>query len=345
MPTAGVAFFSAIRPRRPGGHKRRTMDCVVALRSIRYDLLDYIQQKVAVDFHPGLQHPAGFVYMQRRHRVTCTLGRYRTRQDLGINGYLVQTESGQVFFLYFDPREHPVDRRGCLGSWVLSFRILDDLELMVLYREDRKMLLNMSLKRIVDFHGHLCPDLVIGAKVSHYAQALVAGNGQASELGAVVAENCTSAIDAIQVLLGMTMGNRRLTIVNYGKHNYTLIMKGGQTSYRLTLRPLNFADEDSYADLAKKIASDKATLDDVVAMQQMLDDRIRWLLARQPEDLFDITGVVCSRIQTEAPTVLAVCARCGQPVIRHRGVEYDGGIWCLPCFRETHRHGTAHYLH
>ncbi len=321
------------------------MDCVVALRSIRYDLLDYIQQKVAVDFHPGLQHPAGFVYMQRRHRVTCTLGRYRTRQDLGINGYLVQTESGQVFFLYFDPREHPVDRRGCLGNWVLSFRILDDLELMVLYREDRKMLLNMSLKRIVDFHGHLCPDLVIGAKVAHYAQALVAGNGQASELGAVVAENCTSALDAIQVLLGMTMGNRRLTIINYGKHNYTLIMNGRRPGHRLALRPLDFPDGESYIDLAQKIASDNATLDDVVAMQRLLDDRTCWLLARRPEDLFDITRVIGAQIQTEVPTVLAICAQCGQPTLRHRGVEYDGGIWCLPCFRKIHRNNCLPYLH
>ncbi len=321
------------------------MDSVVALRSIRYDLIDYIQQKVAVSFHPDLQRPVGFVFGRRRHRVTHTLGRYRTRDDPGFNGYLVHTDSGQVFFLYFDRIEDDCTGRGCAGFWVLSFRILDDRELMALYREDRKMLLNMSLKRIVDFHGHLCPDLVIGAKVAHFARALVADGGDGLELDSVVAENCTSALDAIQILLGTTMGNRRLTVINYGKHNYILVMKGGQPGRRLTLRPPDFGDAESYDDLANKIASDRATLDDVVTMQRMLDDRVRWLLARQPEELFAISRVACTRFRTELPTVLAVCARCGQPVLRHRGVDHQNGIWCLPCFREANRSCSARYLH
>ena len=150
------------------------MDSVVALRSIRYDLLDYIQKKVPVDFHTALQRPVRFIHERRRYRVTDILGRYRTRADRDINGYLVQTDNGQVFFLYFDPNENLSGRRWYAGHWVLSFRILEDLELMALYREDRKMLLNVALKRIVDFHGHLCPDLVIGAKVCHYVQTLVA---------------------------------------------------------------------------------------------------------------------------------------------------------------------------
>ena len=44
-----------------------------------------------------------------------------------------------------------------------------DEELMFFFREERKMLVNMELKRVADFHGHICPDLVIGCKVHELA--------------------------------------------------------------------------------------------------------------------------------------------------------------------------------
>jgi len=40
---------------------------------------------------------------------------------------------------------------------------------MFFFREERKMLVNMELKRVADFHGHICPDLVIGCKVHELA--------------------------------------------------------------------------------------------------------------------------------------------------------------------------------
>jgi hypothetical protein len=115
------------------------MDSVVALRSIRFDLLDYIQKKVAVDFSHGLQRPVRFTRGRRCYHVTETLGCYRTRHDRCPGGYLVQTDNGQVFFLYFDRIEDDCTARGCAGSWVLSFRILDDRELMALGGGPRKL--------------------------------------------------------------------------------------------------------------------------------------------------------------------------------------------------------------
>ena len=40
------------------------------------------------------------------------------------------------------------------------------------------MLLNMTLKRAVDFHGRLCPDLVIGGKLCEYVQEFISENGK-----------------------------------------------------------------------------------------------------------------------------------------------------------------------
>jgi formylmethanofuran dehydrogenase subunit E-like metal-binding protein len=38
------------------------------------------------------------------------------------------------------------------------------------------MIVNMALKRIADFHGHVCPDLVLGSKFCEYIQKLLPSN-------------------------------------------------------------------------------------------------------------------------------------------------------------------------
>jgi formylmethanofuran dehydrogenase subunit E len=99
------------------------------------------------------------------------------------------------------------------GFWVLSFRILNDYELMALYRRERKMIVNMALKRIADFHGHVCPDLVLGSKFCEYIQKLLPSNKFANGIAAIISENCTSALDAIQILPHCCKNLRRSAFV------------------------------------------------------------------------------------------------------------------------------------
>ena len=58
---------------------------------------------------------------------------------------------------------------------------------MALLREERKVLLNIHLKRIVDFHGHLCPELVLGWKHCEYAENLLTPGGAWSTGVSVIA--------------------------------------------------------------------------------------------------------------------------------------------------------------
>ena len=136
------------------------------------------------------------------------------------------------------------------------------------------MLVNMTLKKIIDFHGHLCPELTIGAKACEYAQKLLFGDRDPEGGISIVAENCTSALDAIQVLFGATAGNQRLKIMDFGKHNYTFSFKNGQKSFRLSLRHHRYGDEDEYERLEEKILKNRVTLNEVVYFQKLLDNRV-----------------------------------------------------------------------
>lgn len=196
------------------------------------------------------------------------------------------------------------------------------------------MLIHMSLKRVVDFHGHLCPDLVIGGKLCEQVQTLLARNGQYPAGVSMVAENCTSALDAIQILLGLTMGNQRLFVVDYGKHNYTVTTRE-KKGYRLILRHRCFGDEQEFQALAGTIANNQARLEDVIQFQQLLDTRVAALLDLSPETLFQVEEICSGQSPPEAAGVYQTCVQCGQPVLKSHLVHHRGQPYCVPCFRKN----------
>ena len=307
------------------------MDRAEALRSIRYDLLEYIQKRVSVDFDND-ELPVEFTRKRKGHNINEILGLFRTRSNWPINAFIVETDDEEVYFLYFHFLDS-IPKSSNIGRWVLSFRVLSDGELMAFYREDRKMLVNMTLKKIIDFHGHLCPELTIGAKACEYAQKLLFENREPDGGISIVAENCTSALDAIQVLLGATAGNQRLKIMDFGKHNYTFSFKNEQNGFRLSLRRQCYGDEDEYRRLEEKIVKDQVTLDEVVHFQKLLDNRVKQLLSVSPEDLFDVERIETIPHLTEMATSYLSCCQCEQQVLRSRTIDFRGKIYCIPCFQ------------
>ena len=203
------------------------------------------------------------------------------------------------------------------------------------------MLLNMTLKRVVDFHGHLCPDLVLGGKLYEYIQKLPPSISESKGVS-IIAENCTSALDAIQVLLGATLGNQRLRVMDFGKHVYTLLSKNAESGFRFSLKTQHYSDESEYNELEKIIMNNQASLEEVVQFQKLLDDRSKRLLALAPEQLFDVARIDPFPKPTETPSVYITCSRCGEQFLKSRSIERGGETYCIPCFQRMNT-GCRHH--
>jgi formylmethanofuran dehydrogenase subunit E len=319
------------------------MKVAEALRSIRHDWLSYIQETVDVDFDNDRQVPVHFTYRAQRRLILDVLSPFRIRDGNRLNGFLIKADDGEVYFLYFQVREQGCGIRA--GKWVLSFRVLGDNELLSFYRGSREMLVNMTVKRVVDFHGHLCPDLVIGMKACEYAQELLFEGGAPSGRISVIAENCTSALDAIQVLLGVTLGNQSLKVYNFGKHNYTFAANSTSKGFTLQFKGWEPEDLAEYGSLEEKVVRNRITLDEVVRLQQLTDDRVRTLLAAAPKDLFQVDGNSHGIVNLELPSIYLTCADCGQQVLRDRAVKFGGETYCVPCLDLVQSHHPACGLH
>jgi formylmethanofuran dehydrogenase subunit E len=259
-----------------------------ALRSIQEDLLEYIQKKVKVDYDNLRQKPTSFLYHGKTHRIDETLGRFRMLESRSVDAFLVRVVGGDVYCLVFQPWD--VNQRGaiCKGFWVLSLRVLEDEEIMAFYREDRQMAVADALKGVVEFNGRLCPDVVLGAKLCEYVQELCAASAESVGGLSIVAENGSAALDAIQLLLGATIGNRRLRIVDCGEHKYTFLSETGRHAFRLSLRDEQKRGDAEYRALQEKCETRQCTLDEAVRFQALADDEVKRLMDMAPEELFGV---------------------------------------------------------
>jgi formylmethanofuran dehydrogenase subunit E len=182
------------------------------------DRVEPIQKRIEVEYDNRLRKPVGFCCEGRRQEVTELIGCFRELQHDPSLLYLVRTGEG-VYALYQDliEQERPFLWR---GQWVLHFKVEE-------LKEERSMLVDLQLKLVADFHGHLCPDLVTGYKASQYAlDTLALERLWGGDLRAIV-ENTTSAVDAVQRLTGCTVANRRLRLYDYGRHVYTFVCGEG----------------------------------------------------------------------------------------------------------------------
>jgi len=89
----------------------------------------------------------------------------------------------------------------------------------------------------VAFHGHECGGLTIGYKASLYAIDLLKLEFSDDEQVVCVTENDACGVDAIQVMLGCSVGKGNLLFHIRGKQAFSFYNRKSGQSVRLVLKP------------------------------------------------------------------------------------------------------------
>lgn len=87
------------------------------------------------------------------------------------------------------------------------------------------------------FHGHECGGLTIGYKASLYAIDLLKLDFSDDEQVVCIAENDACGVDAIQVMLGCSIGKGNLLFHMRGKQAFSFYNRKTGKSVRLVLKP------------------------------------------------------------------------------------------------------------
>ena len=163
----------------------------------------------------------------------------------------------------------------------------------------------------VAFHGHECGGLTIGYKASLYAIDLLKLEFSADEQVVCITENDACGVDAIQVMLGCSIGKGNLLFHMRGKQAFSFYNRKTGKSVRLVLKPKpeGMTREESFA----------------------------YYQASKPEDMFEVKDAVIQLPEKARMFDSYVCDCCG---------EVTGANWirlsgdkklCLDCYENYDR--------
>ena len=189
-----------------------------------------------------------------------------------------------------------------------------------------------DLKKCVEFHGHLCPGLIYGYIVSKAAMDLLKLNRSRDEEVVAISENDSCAVDALQILLGTSIGKGNLILKDYGKNVYSILNRQNKKAYRFSRKKhyqYQGRSKDEFFQLDAAISSGTATEKDKVRYKML---KSYDLLKRPFDDIFSTEKVDCV-MPPYAPLARSeACATCGEMTMLTKMVEAENGKYiCIPC--------------
>jgi len=158
---------------------------------------------------------------------------------------------------------------------------------------------------IIRFHGHECPGLAIGYRLTLAAMdALGTGHALDEELVAIV-ENDACGVDALQMVSGCTFGKGNLIFLDHGKQVYTLFSRSSGRSVRVLFHGRGMPVE---------LASERLA-------------RAAWILSATQEEIISVGPAALPLPQVARIRQSLACTACGEPVMEDRLLQ---GV-CIPC--------------
>ena len=155
------------------------------------------------------------------------------------------------------------------------------------------------------FHGHVCGGLTIGYKASLYAIELLGITFSKDEDVVCVSENDACGVDAIQVILGCSVGKGNLLFHMTGKQAFNFYDRKNGKSVRLVLKkkPEGMTREQSFD----------------------------YFQSLEPRDMFDVKD---TKIALPEPARLFdsyECERCGETTAANWMRIQGGKKLCIDC--------------
>ena len=160
------------------------------------------------------------------------------------------------------------------------------------------------------FHGHECGGLAIGFQAALYAAKLLELGFSEDEEVVCVAESDACSVDAIQVIVGCSVGKGNLLFRLRGKQAFSFYNRGTGKSVRLVVK----------ADKGKKGGDWRTDIKE-----------------GRPEELFDVKEV---KMQLPEPARIFqsyVCEECGERTAESMMRLENGRRGCLDCWHKYDR--------
>ncbi len=169
------------------------------------------------------------------------------------------------------------------------------------------------IDRTIAFHGHSCPGLAIGIRVSELAlREFKMGTNRPENAKPMVCvvETDMCAVDAIQYLTDCTFGKGNLIHKDYGKAGFTFFDREEKIGFRAVFIKKSNKNQDRAG---------------------YLND----IMNKDLKELFKIEKTTESPVKPARILQSINCENCGEMTMESRIRRFDGRYLCIPCFMEN----------
>ncbi len=188
-----------------------------------------------------------------------------------------------------------------------------------------------EFQAVVKFHGHACPGLAFGFRVTRLALRELGIDRAADEELVAVVENNSCAVDAIQAMAGCTFGKGNLIFNDYGKQVYTFIKRSSGQAVRLAVNWQPSPESPEIEEAWEKFLAGERAPEVMKLVKARKAIKMKEILAADDSELFKISR---PEIEIPAPAIIyqsLTCQKCGEKVMASRIVD---GL-CIPCAEKT----------
>ena len=165
-------------------------------------------------------------------------------------------------------------------------------------------------KKCVEFHGHECGGLTIGYQAAIYAQKLLDITFSKDEEIVCISENDACGVDAVQVILGCSVGKGNLLFHMRGKQAFSFYNRKSGKSVRLVLKPRgNMTKVESF----------------------------KYYQERNPEDMFEVKETTLEIPERARIFNSIICEKCGEKTSENMIRIQNEKKLCMDCYNEYNR--------
>lgn len=164
--------------------------------------------------------------------------------------------------------------------------------------------------KCVEFHGHECGGLTIGYQAAIYAKQLLSGDFSQDEEMVCITENDACGVDAIQVILGCSVGKGNLLFHMRGKQAFSFYNRKNGKSIRLVLKPkANMTREESF----------------------------KYYQECMPEEMFEVKETTLQVPERARIFKSIICENCGEKTSENMIRIQNEKSLCMDCYSEYNR--------
>ncbi|MCK4379086.1 MAG: TraR/DksA C4-type zinc finger protein [Deltaproteobacteria bacterium] len=173
----------------------------------------------------------------------------------------------------------------------------------------------MDYNKLIAFHGHSCPGLAMGYRMTKAAMDFLAQFRAEDEELVAITENNACGVDALQYISGCTFGKGNLIFRDYGKQAYTLYSLKTGEGVRVVL---------NRQDIPAEKKADRQVY-------------IRWLLEADDAQMLSLTRVQIREPEKARIMASVACDCCGEAVMESRIRVVNGRKMCIPCHEKMEK--------